>query len=88
MRFEGSTLRTLSPETIDRLNTPPVFEVGTPTVRPVEIEAGEQVEATMEFGLSNVGEGAGTFGVEHRHPDARGGSRDDSHRVGDARRRG
>lgn len=63
LQFGGSVLRTLSSETIERLNNPPVFEVETPTVQPSEIQAGEQTEATVEFGLSNVGAGAGTFGA-------------------------
>lgn len=63
LQFDGRTLRTLAPETIERLNRPPVFEVEPPTVRPDEVEAGEQVEATVGFGLSNVGDGAGTFGA-------------------------
>lgn len=61
--FGETTLQTLKTETIQRLNNPPVFEVTTPTVEPSEIQAGEQVEATVEFGLSNVGDGGGTFGA-------------------------
>lgn len=63
LTFDGTTLRTLGSATVERLNTPPVFEVGTPSVSPSEIQAGEQVEATVEVGLSNVGDGPGTFGA-------------------------
>lgn len=61
--FDGRPLRTLSTATVERLNAPPVFELTTPTIQPSEVQAGEQIEATVEFELSNVGEGSGTFGA-------------------------
>lgn len=63
VRFDGTTLHTLAPETIDRLNHPPIFEVGSTSVTPESIQAGEQARAKVQFQLANVGEGSGTFGA-------------------------
>ena len=63
LRFEETTLRTLSAETVTRLNTPPVFDVSSPAVTPDEINAGETLSATVTFSLSNDGTSAGTFGA-------------------------
>ena len=63
VRFDGETLRTLSAETVTRLNNPPVFDVSNPTVSPTGVEAGETVSGTVTFTLSNEGDGPGTFGA-------------------------
>lgn len=63
LQLHGSTLRTLSAETISRLNEPPEFELGEPSVSPADIEAGETVQATVSFTVTNRGDGAGTFGA-------------------------
>lgn len=61
--FDESARRTLSGAVIERLNAPPVFEVGDVTVSPNEIEVDERTTATVRFELRNAGEGAGTFGA-------------------------
>lgn len=61
--FDGTTLRTLSPAAVERLNAPPVFEVGKPSVSPSEIAAGDRVDATVRVAVANTGRGAGTFGA-------------------------
>jgi hypothetical protein len=61
--FDGTVLRTLSPTTVERLNAPPVFEVGEPSVSPSEIAAGDRVDATVRVAVANTGTGAGTFGA-------------------------
>lgn len=63
LRFDDTTLRSLSAEIVARLTTPPVFEVTDPSVSPSELQAGETVSATVAFTLSNVGDSAGTFGA-------------------------
>lgn len=63
LRFDGTTLRDLAPETIDRLDNPPEFHVASPSVGLDELRAGEVVSATVTFTLSNDGAGAGTFGA-------------------------
>ncbi|MFQ3293373.1 MAG: hypothetical protein ACI9PP_000297 [Halobacteriales archaeon] len=63
VRFDGTTLHSLEPAKIDRLNHPPLFEVGIPTVTPETLQAGEQARATVKFPLANEGEGTGTFGA-------------------------
>jgi len=63
VRFDGTTVHSLEATTIDRLNQPPVFEVGTPTVTPESLQAGEEAQATVRFPLANEGEGTGTFGA-------------------------
>lgn len=59
--FGGDTLRRLSTEEIDRLNAPPRFEVSDVSAAPDAVATGEVVDATVEFTVENVGEGAGTF---------------------------
>lgn len=59
--FDGDTLRRLSTEVIDRLNTPPRFEVRDVSAAPDAVAEGEVTDATVEFTVENVGEGAGTF---------------------------
>jgi hypothetical protein len=61
--FDGTALRTLSPAAVERLNAPPVFEVGEPSVSPSEIAAGDRVDATVRVSVANTGTGAGTFGA-------------------------
>lgn len=61
--FERSELRSLSDATIRRLNSPPVFEVSEIAASPAEIQFGERGTATVRFGLTNTGEGRGTFGA-------------------------
>ena len=61
--FSDSRPTDLLAETVGRLNSPPVFEVSELSVRPAEISADEQTEATVTFGLANTGTGAGTFGA-------------------------
>lgn len=61
--FDGVALRSLAASTVERLNAPPVFEVGEPSVSPTEIEAGAQVDAAVSVDVTNAGEGAGTFGA-------------------------
>ncbi|MBP1985916.1 hypothetical protein [Halolamina salifodinae] len=63
LQSRGSTLRTLSAETISRLNEPPEFDVGEPSVSPAEIGAVETEQATVSFTVANRGDGAGTFGA-------------------------
>jgi hypothetical protein len=63
LRFDDTTIRSLSAETVTRLTNPPVFEVRDPSVSPSQIQAGETVSATVAFTLSNVGDGVGTFGA-------------------------
>jgi len=61
--FDGTELRTLSAATVERLNEPPVFEVGEPSVSPTEISAGDRVDATVRVEVTNTGSGVGTFGA-------------------------
>lgn len=61
--FDGSVVRSLEASTVARLNAPPVFEVGEPSVSPAEIVAGASVDATVRVGVANVGDGRGTFGA-------------------------
>lgn len=61
--FDGAVVHDLSTAVIRRLNAPPVFEVGEPSISPTGVEAGEQTTAVAQFGLRNVGEGRGTFGA-------------------------
>lgn len=61
--FEHTALRSLSEETLTRLNQPPVFEVSTPSVSPAEIRPDEQTTATVRVTLTNTGRGRGTFGA-------------------------
>lgn len=61
--FDRTELRSLSEATIERLNTPPVFEVSGPSVSPNEIGAGERTSATVRFDVSNTGDWRGTFGA-------------------------
>lgn len=68
LRFGGSTLRTLSAETITRLNEPPVFEVGEPSVSPTEIQPEQRTRLTVSFAVTNRGEGSGTFGASLSGP--------------------
>ncbi|GAB7094356.1 hypothetical protein JCM30237_15080 [Halolamina litorea] len=68
LRLGGSTFRTLPPETISRLNEPPVFEVGEPSVSPAEIEPEQRTEVTVTFTVTNHGEGTGTFGASLSGP--------------------
>lgn len=60
---DGSERLELPRATIERVNTPPLFEVSTPSASPAEVGAGERTDATVRFGLANTGEGAGTFGA-------------------------
>ena len=61
--FDDETLGTLPSDAAERLNTPPVFEVGEPSLSPDEVAAGARATATVEVGVRNVGDGAGTFGA-------------------------
>ncbi|MFW5924488.1 MAG: hypothetical protein ACOCSP_02690 [archaeon] len=61
--LDGSEVLALSSATLERLNAPPMFEVAEPTVSPKEISTGEESDATVEFTLSNVGDGPGEFGA-------------------------
>jgi len=61
--FDGAAVRSLGTATVTRLNAPPVFEVGEPSVSPTEIETGTSVDATVRFDVTNVGDGRGTFGA-------------------------
>lgn len=61
--FDRTTVHSFTGTTIDRLNTPPVFEVGQPSVSPTEVGAGERIEATVAFDLTNTGNGRGEFGA-------------------------
>jgi hypothetical protein len=61
--FDGSVVRSLAAATLARLNAPPVFEVGEPSVSPTEIAAGASVDATVRVDVANVGDGRGTFGA-------------------------
>lgn len=63
LQLHGSTLRTLSAETISRLNEPPEFELGEPSISAAEVETGETVLATVSFTVANRGDGPGTFGA-------------------------
>jgi hypothetical protein len=56
-------VRSLAAATVARLNAPPVFEVGEPSVSPTEIEAGASVDTTVRVDVTNVGDGRGTFGA-------------------------
>jgi len=68
LRLGGSTFRELPTETISRLNGPPVFEVGEPSVSPREIEPEQETEVTVTFTVTNRGEGSGTFGASLSGP--------------------
>ena len=61
--FDGETLGTLPSDVTERLNAPPVFEVGEPSVSPDEVADGARATATVEVGVRNVGDGAGAFGA-------------------------
>jgi hypothetical protein len=61
--FDGAVVWSLAAATVARLNAPPVFEVGEPSVSPTEIEAGASVDATVRVDVTNVGDGRGTFGA-------------------------
>lgn len=61
--FDQTALHSLSNPTLKRLNTPPVFEVTAPSVSPTEVHTGDQVEATVEFTVTNTGNGRGEFGA-------------------------
>lgn len=60
---ERQELHSVSDETLDRLNEPPVFSVSDLSLSVSEVQEGEQVEATVRFSLENTGSGAGTFGA-------------------------
>lgn len=68
LRLGGSTFRELPAETITRLNEPPVFEVGEPSVSPSEIEPDGETQVTVTFTVTNRGEGSGTFGASLSGP--------------------
>jgi hypothetical protein len=68
LRLGGSTFRELPAETITRLNEPPVFEVGKPSVSPSEIEPEGETQVTVSFTVRNRGEGPGTFGASLSGP--------------------
>jgi hypothetical protein len=61
--FDGAVVRSLAAATVARLNAPPAFEVGEPSVSPTEIGAGASVDATVRVDVTNVGDGRGTFGA-------------------------
>lgn len=61
--LDGTELAMLSTPLLDRLNNPPVFEVGDTSVSPAAVPAGAQIEATVEVTITNVGEGPGEFGA-------------------------
>lgn len=61
--FDQTKLHSLSQATLDRLNNPPVFEVAEPSVSPRDVRVGEKIEATVEFSVSNTGDGRGQFGA-------------------------
>ncbi|PSQ05860.1 hypothetical protein BRC97_07895 [Halobacteriales archaeon QS_6_71_20] len=65
LSFDGETLGALPADVIDRLNAPPVFEVGEPTVSPDEVADGATAIATVEVDVRNVGDGeAATVGLD------------------------
>lgn len=68
LRLDGSTFRELHAETIARLNEPPVFEVGEPSVSPSEIEPEQETQVTVTFTVTNRGKGPGTFGASLSGP--------------------
>lgn len=68
LRLGGSTFRELPAETITRLNEPPVFEVGDPSVSPSEIEPEGETQVAVTFTVTNRGEGPGTFGASLSGP--------------------
>jgi len=61
--LDGTVRRSLAEATVERLNHPPVFEVGEPSVSPAEVEAGQRLDATIRADVTNVGSGRGTFGA-------------------------
>lgn len=61
--IDGTELHSLSDTTLERLNTPPVFEVSEPSVSPTEVHVDSQIEATVEFRVTNTGNGRGEFGA-------------------------
>lgn len=61
--LDRTAVATLSNATLDRLNAPPEFEVSDPSVSPEAVLTGDEIDATVEFSLSNVGEGTGEFGA-------------------------
>jgi hypothetical protein len=63
---EGAALRTLSSTTLDRLTNPPVFDVADPSVSLTELSAGADREATIDFRVTNTGDGRGEFGASLR----------------------
>lgn len=64
--FDGTERRSLASATLDRLNSPPTFEVSEPSVSPTEVATGDRVDATVEFSVANVGDGRGEFGASLR----------------------
>lgn len=61
--FDQTELQSFSQATLDRVNNPPVFDVSEPSVSPKEVQVDETIEATVEFSLSNTGNGRGQFGA-------------------------
>jgi hypothetical protein len=61
--YDGRPLRSLSPETIARLNDPPVFAVSALSVSPAALDAGERTTAIVRFTLADSGSGRGRFGA-------------------------
>jgi len=63
VRFAGTTRRSLSEATLTRLNNPPAFAVTDLSLTPTELQPNERTRATVEFTVTNTGEGRGTFGA-------------------------
>lgn len=63
LRYDGTVVRRLEAETIERLNSPPRFEVSDVSVTPESLAADERAAATVQFTVRNSGEGPGTFGA-------------------------
>jgi len=61
--LDGTRLRSLSEETLVRLNNPPAFDVTDLSVAPSELRAGERTLATVTCTVTNAGAARGTFGA-------------------------
>jgi hypothetical protein len=61
--LDGTRFRSLSEETLVRLNNPPAFDVTDLSVAPTELQADERTLATVTLTVTNSGAGRGTFGA-------------------------